>query len=349
VFLKRLELVQFKNHRQLVFDFSQKINIFIGKNGIGKTNILDAIYYLSVFRSHLQSADLFNICHGHGFFRLLGQFSDNYDMVIKYALRQKSIEIKGVKVTKYSEYFGHLPLVLSSPSDIFLLHDGSEERRKLLDYTISIYDKIYLTKLNEYNHFLDQRNAHLKTSELIDHALLSYYDENLVALGSYIFEQRKKAIRELGQCITKWYQAIALSDENITITYSSQLIDHDYLTLLRRRHEKDKILKRSTVGIHRDDLKIEMSEVDIKKIASQGQQKSLLYSLRIAQAEFMASKTSKNIIFLLDDFSDKLDETRRMQLLNLMQSLTFIEQWFITDTSPASFVSCQSIKIWEIN
>ncbi len=349
MFLKRLELVQFKNHRQLVFDFSQKINIFIGKNGIGKTNILDAIYYLSVFRSHLQSADQFNIGHGHGFFRLLGQFSDNYDMVIKYALRQKSIEIKGVKVTKYSEYFGHLPLVLSSPSDTFLLHDGSEERRKLIDYTISIYDKIYLTKLNEYNHFLDQRNAHLKTSEVIDHALLSYYDENLVALGSYIFEQRKKAIRELGQYITKWYQAIALSDENITITYSSQLIDHDYLTLLRQRYEKDKILKRSTVGIHRDDLKIEMSEVDIKKIASQGQQKSLLYSLRIAQAEFMASKTSKNIIFLLDDFSDKLDETRRMQLLNLMQSLTFIEQWFITDTSPASFVSCQSIKIWEIN
>ncbi len=349
MFLKRLELVQFKNHRQLVFDFSQKINIFIGKNGIGKTNILDAIYYLSVFRSHLQSADQLNIGHGHGFFRLLGQFSDNYDMVIKYALRQKSIEIKGVKVTKYSEYFGHLPLVLSSPSDTFLLHDGSEERRKLIDYTISIYDKIYLTKLNEYNHFLDQRNAHLKTSEVIDHALLSYYDENLVALGSYIFEQRKKAIRELGQYITKWYQAIALSDENITITYSSQLIDHDYLTLLRQRYEKDKILKRSTVGIHRDDLKIEMSEVDIKKIASQGQQKSLLYSLRIAQAEFMASKTSKNIIFLLDDFSDKLDETRRMQLLNLMQSLTFIEQWFITDTSPASFVSCQSIKIWEIN
>ena len=204
MFLKRLELVQFKNHSQLTFDFSQKINIFIGKNGVGKTNILDAIYYLSVFRSHVQNADQLNIGHGHSFFRLLGQFSDDYDMVIKYALRQKSIEIKGVKVTKYSEYFGHLPLVLSSPSDTFLLHDGSEERRKLIDYTISIYDKIYLTKLNEYNHFLDQRNAHLKTSEVIDHALLSYYDENLVALGSYIFEQRKKAIRELGQYITKW-------------------------------------------------------------------------------------------------------------------------------------------------
>ena len=130
MFLKRLELVQFKNHGQVVFDFSQKINIFIGKNGVGKTNILDAIYYLSVFRSHLQSADQFNIGHGHEFFRLLGQFSDNYYMVIKYALRQKNIEIKGVKVTKYSEHFGHLPLVLSSPSDIFLLHDGSEERQQ---------------------------------------------------------------------------------------------------------------------------------------------------------------------------------------------------------------------------
>jgi DNA replication and repair protein RecF len=349
VFLKRLELVQFKNHRQLVFDFSQKINIFIGKNGVGKTNILDAIYYLSVFRSHLQSTDQFNIGHGHEFFRLLGQFSDNYYMVIKYALRQKNIEIKGVKVTKYSEHFGHLPLVLSSPSDIFLLHDGSEERRKLLDYTISIYDKNYLIKLNEYNHFLNQRNAHLKTSEVIDSSLISYYDENLVSLGSYIFEQRKEAIRELGQYITKWYQAIALSHENITITYNSQLIEHDYLTLLRQRHEKDKILKRSTVGIHRDDLKIEMFEIDIKKIASQGQQKSLLYSLRIAQAEFIGAKTGKKIIFLLDDFSDKLDEHRRTLLLNLMESLTFIEQWFITDTSPASFNSCRSAKIWEIN
>ena len=131
-------------------------------------------------------------------------------------------------------------------------------------------------------------------------------------------------------------------------SYSSQLLEHDYKTLLRQRHEKDKILKRSTVGIHRDDLKIEMSEVDIKKIASQGQQKSLLYSLRIAQAEFIAAKTGRKIIFLLDDFSDKLDENRRLQLLNLMQSLTFVEQWFITDTSPASFTSSQSIKIWEI-
>ena len=332
MFLKRLELVQFKNHSQLTFDFSQKINIFIGKNGVGKTNILDAIYYLSVFRSHVQNADQLNIGHGHSFFRLLGQFSDDYDMVIKYAMRQKSIEIKGVKVTKYSEYFGHLPLVLSSPADIFLLHDGSEERRKLIDYTISIYDKLYLTRLNEYNHFLDQRNAHLKTSEVIDHNLLSYYDENLVTLGSYIFEQRKQAISELGQFITKWYQAIALSHENITISYSSQLLDHDYMTLLSQRHEKDKILKRSTVGIHRDDLKIEMSEIDIKKIASQGQQKSLLYALRIAQAEYIAAKTGKKIIFLLDDFSDKLDAYRQSHLLDIIQEIEFVQQWFISDT-----------------
>lgn len=348
MFLKRLELVQFKNHSQLTFDFSQKINIFIGKNGVGKTNILDAIYYLSVFRSHVQNADQLNIGHGHSFFRLLGQFSDDYDMVIKYALRQKSIEIKGVKVSKYSEYFGHLPLVLSSPADIFLLHDGSEERRKLLDYTISIYDKIYLFKLNEYNHFLDQRNAHLKTSELIDYTLLSYYDEKLVALGSYIFEQRKQAISELGQFITKWYQAIALSHENITISYSSQLLDHDYMTLLSQRHEKDKILKRSTVGIHRDDLKIEMSEIDIKKIASQGQQKSLLYALRIAQAEYIAAKTNKKIIFLLDDFSDKLDAYRQSHLLDIIQEIEFVQQWFISDTSSASFAFCLDSKIWEI-
>ena len=332
MFLKRLELVQFKNHAQLSFDFSQRINIFIGKNGVGKTNILDAIYYLSVFRSHIQSVDQLNIGHGQTFFRLVGEFSQDYDMVVKYAFRQKSIEIKGVKVTKYSDVFGHLPLVFSSPADIFLLHDGSEERRKLLDYTISIYNKIYLAKLNEYNHFLDQRNAHLKTNEVLDLALLSYYDKQLIALGTYIFEARKDTIRELGLLIAKWSESLALSHENITISYSSQMIDHDYKTLMGLRLEKDKILKRSTVGIHRDDLKIEMTALDIKKIASQGQQKSVLYALRIAQAEFISQKLGRKVMFLLDDFSDKLDASRKLKLLNIIQSIDFVEQWFISDT-----------------
>lgn len=348
MFLNRLELVQFKNHQQRVLTFDTSINFIIGNNGIGKTNILDAIYYLAVFRSHIHHIDSQNILQGESFFRLVGSFEPDYDVVVKYALRQKIIEIKQVKINKYSEYFGHIPLVLSCPADIFLLHDGSEERRKLLDYTISIFDKEYLQKLLHYQQILEQRNAHLKNTEPVDKGLIEYYDGELVRNGTYIFEQRKHCVLFLTQAIEKWYSKIALQNEPIQISYSSQLLENDFGILLKNRLEKDILLKRSTVGVHRDDIEIEMLGIDIKRIASQGQQKSLLYALRFAQAEFIYHKTHQKLIFLLDDFSDKLDIHRQTQLLNTIYDIDFVDQWFLTDTNAPSFEKNDKLSVYSI-
>lgn len=333
MFLHHLEIVQFKNHESLQFDFDHKYNFFIGKNGVGKTNILDAIYYLVNFRSHIHSIDSQNILHHKDFFRLRGVFDDHHEVVVKYAYRQKSIEVNQSKVTKYSDYFGHIPLVLASPADIFLLHDGSEERRKFLDYTISIFHKEYLQKLTEYHHYLDQRNAHLKQNETPDLSLIRHYNAHLVDLGNFIYEVRKSAVEELGLYIIQWYQEIASSDENVTIRYSSQLHETSLAVLLEANLSKDSILKRTSAGIHRDDISIEMHLLDLKKIASQGQQKSLLYAMRIAQAAYIADKLGQKPIFLLDDFSDKLDTQRKTRLLDLIQNIDFVEQWFISDTN----------------
>lgn len=336
MFLQHLHLVNFKNHSELKFEFKQPINFIIGQNGRGKTNILDAIYYLSVFRSHIIHIDNQLIKHNEEFYRLKGEFlesdSENkYEVIGKNNGRSKAIEINQVKITKYSEYFGHIPLVLSTPSDIFLLYDGSEERRKLIDYTISIYNKEYLHKLNQYQHFLDQRNAVLKHEDKFDQNLIDYYNGFLSDLGQYIYLQRKEFIDEFSLKVIYWYEIIAQKNEELSVYYSSKLAENSLADLLIKNLERDKILKRTTSGIHRDDLKLEMKGIDIKKIASQGQQKSLLYALRIAQAEFISKKLNQKIIFLLDDFSDKLDANRKRELLKIIEEIDFVEQWFVTD------------------
>lgn len=348
MFLSHLELVHYKNHENQVFDFDSKFNVFIGENGVGKTNILDAIYYLANFRSHITSADNLNIQHRAEFFRLYGKFQDQHEVLVKYAPRSKSIEINQVRVVKYSEAFGHLPLVLASPSDIFLLHDGSEERRKFIDYTISTYNKEYLQNLNLYNHFLDQRNAHLKQSEQPDLDLIHQYNQHLSELGQFIFQIRTEVILVLKKEILHWYQTIAKNDDQLSVEYTSQLQHNQLADLLKNTLNKDLAMRRTTTGIHRDDLSITMHGQDLKKIASQGQQKSLLYALRIAQAAFLAKKLQQKPIFLLDDFSDKLDTHRQSHLIEIMQEIDFVEQWFITNTSSISISNIPDSKIWEI-
>jgi DNA replication and repair protein RecF len=349
VFLSHLELVQYKNHENQVFDFDHKFNIFIGKNGVGKTNILDAIYYLANFRSHITSIDGQNISHGHDFFRLYGKFKNDHEVLVKYAPRSKTIEINHIKVQKYSEAFGHLPLVLASPADIFLLHDGSEERRKFIDYTISSYHKDYLSKLTLYNHFLEQRNAHIKQAESPDPELIQYYNQNLAELGHAIYSIRKPALTELEEDIIHWYQTIAKQDDHLTIEYTSQLHQTHLSDLLKNSLSKDLAVKRTTAGIHRDDISIKMHGQDLKKIASQGQQKSLLYAMRLAQAGFLAKKLQQKPIFLLDDFSDKLDAQRQSHLIEIMQEIDFVEQWFISDTGGLADKLVGDVKIFQLS
>lgn len=349
MFLSHLELVHYKNHEHQVFDFESRFNVFIGKNGIGKTNILDAIYYLANFRSHITSLDSQNILHGHEFFRLKGQFSPDHEVVVKFAPKNKTIEINGVRVQKYSEVFGHIPLVLASPADIFLLHDGSEERRKFLDYTISSFNKQYLHNLNQYHQYLNQRNALLKQSETPDTELILYYNQHLVKYGNAIFQERQKAIAELKNDILQWYEAIAKHNDQLEIRYHSQLQDDDLKQLLEHSLTKDILLKRTTKGIHRDDLQLNMRGQDLKRLASQGQQKSLLYALRLAQSAFINRKLQKKVIFLLDDFSDKLDTHRQNHLINIMLHIDFVEQWFISDTDSLGDKIKEGIEIFQLS
>lgn len=349
MFLRHLEIVNYKNHENQVFDFEAKFNVFVGKNGIGKTNILDAIYYLANFRSHISSADSLNISYTKDFFRILGILDDNHQVLVKYAPRNKSIEINQVRVQKYSEAFGHLPIVLASPADIFLLHDGSEERRKFIDYTISNFHKEYLHNLNRYQHFLDQRNALLKHNEKLDLGLIKYYNTHLSELGQAIFQVRREAIEEIRKEVLHWYRAIANQDDALNLSYSSQLLESDLTDLLENTLQKDMILKRTTAGIHRDDLTLSMNDLDLKKTASQGQQKSLLYALRIAQAAFLARKLNKKPIFLIDDFSDKLDTDRQNHLIGIMSVIDFVEQWFISDTHDLQNILSTDTQIFQLS
>jgi len=349
VFLRRLEIINYKNHENQVFDFESKFNVFIGKNGVGKTNVLDAIYYLANFRSHISVTDSLNIAHSKDFFRIRGVFDANYEVLVKYAPRNKTIEINQVRVQKYSEAFGHLPMIMASPADIFLLHDGSEERRKFIDYTISSYHKEYLHNLNRYQHFLDQRNALLKHNETLDLGLIKYYNTHLSELGQAIFRVRCEAMEDIIKEVLQWYKSIANQDDTLNLKYSSQLHEGELADLLEKTIQKDIILKRTTAGIHRDDLTLYMNDSDLKKTASQGQQKSLLYALRIAQAAFLARKLQKKTVFLIDDFSDKLDGDRQNHLIRIMSQIDFVEQWFISDTQNIQNILGADTQIFQLS
>ncbi len=343
MFLNRLTLTNFKSHKCTSYDFTEKLNLIIGMNGVGKTNILDAIYFLSVFKSSLGVLDAQLVHFDSDFFRLEANFSYDYDMVITYNGKKKVISINQTKLVKFAEFFGHIPLVISSPSDIFLFYGGSEERRKLIDYTISSFDREYLYQLTQYNAYLDQRNAHLKNQEFVDEKLILLYNEKLVEFGILIYSKRVAFMNEFMICIDSWYKQISFSEDTkelkIELFYQSQLHLEDFKGLLTRSFERDKLLKRTTKGIHRDDFDISINKVDIKKIASQGQQKSLLYAIRISQAELISKYKEKQVIFLLDDFSDKLDSNRKRNLIRLIDSIEFISQWFITDTNETQFDS----------
>lgn len=328
--------------------FSKKIAVLIGKNGVGKTNILEAIYYLGVFRSFLNYQDQQLIHFDTDFFRIESYWEDDYKVVAKYQSKKKTIEINDVKVVKYSEYFGHIPIVLSSPSDIFLFFGGGEERRKFIDYTISVYDKVYLQDINLYQQYLDHRNALLKSSDKIDISLIAFYNEKMAQLGNAIFDKRRNFLNSYISRVNQWYQVISDKNDWIEIYYESQLIQDNLLQLLRDNIDKDILLKRTTKGIHRDDLSIEMSGIDIKKIASQGQQKSLLYAMRIAQAEWIYDHTQIRPIFLLDDFSDKLDEKRSARLLESIQRIDFVQQWMLTDIDAKKFENITDLETFYI-
>ncbi len=337
--LKKLSLVNYKNITSELFDFDAKINCFVGNNGVGKTNVLDAIYYLSYTKSYFNAVATQNIKHGEDFFIVEGDYlvEDKRTEKIICSLKKgtkKVVKRNGKAYEKFSDHIGNFPLVIISPSDRDLIVEGSDTRRKFMDGVISQQDRLYLKKLVNYNKVLTQRNALLKyfaANRTFDALNLSVYNEQLSELSSYIYEKRRWFLNEFEPIFNACYQEISNSSEEVKLHYKTQLNDTSLLILFEENLAKDRVLQYTSVGIHKDDLQFELNGYPIKKFGSQGQQKSFLIALKLAQFEFMKQLTGKKPILLFDDIFDKLDENRVTQVINLVNKDHF-GQIFITDT-----------------
>ncbi|MDC3318337.1 DNA replication and repair protein RecF [Flavobacteriaceae bacterium] len=338
MYLRKLSLVNFKNFDSKTFDFEKKINCFVGQNGIGKTNILDAIYYLSFTKSYFNPVAVQNIKHTKSFFMVEGDYTiDDRKEKIICSLKKgqkKLLKRNGKAYDKFSEHVGQIPLVIISPYDRDLVTDGSDARRKFIDGVISQQDKTYLKDLIAYNKVLSQRNALLKyfaANRTFDAVNLEVYNEQLIAYGANIFDKRKSFLESFIPIFNSKYQIISNDKEQVDLIYKSQLLISSYRDLLNKNLEKDKILQYTTVGIHKDDLSFEIGNYLVKKFGSQGQQKSYLIALKFAQFEFIKKQSNLTPILLLDDIFDKLDEHRVSQIIELVNNDEF-GQIFITDT-----------------
>ena len=338
MYLKNLTLFQFKNHSESDYIFNEKINCFVGNNGVGKTNILDAIHYLSFTKSYFNYIDSQNIQFKNDFFMIKGNFiknENNEEIQCNFDNNSgKIIKKNKKKYKKFSEHIGQYPIIIISPTDSNLILEGSEIRRKYLDSSISQYKKGYLQTLINYNKVLKQRNFLLKQffeRNYFDEIILERYNNEMIKYAEIIYEERKSFINKLSLVFNKYYSIISDAQENVSITYHSQLNENNINTLLKNSLSKDRVSQRTSTGIHKDDIIFNMNEYPIKKIGSQGQQKSFLIALKLAQYDFISNKIGYKPIILLDDIFDKLDDKRVKQLVSFTKD-GFFGQVFITDT-----------------
>lgn len=336
--IKNLKIFNFKNHSEKSFDFSPEINCFVGNNGAGKTNILDALHYLSMAKSFLGNLDAQNILHESDFFAIEAEIQgEEKNDIIKVQLPKegkKIIKKNDKTYERIADHIGFLPSVMISPYDANLISDGSESRRKFLDAMISQTDSDYLFALIQYQKTLQQRNALLKyfaKNRTFDLDSLEIYNEPLTKFGTQIFEKRQRFVASILPTIQHFYEIISKGNEKVTVIYESNLNEQNFEEILSENLEKDTVLTYTSRGIHKDDLRFEMNENLIKKFGSQGQQKSFLIALKLAQIKRIKDITNKNPILLLDDIFDKLDDNRVSQLIELVNQQNF-GQIFITDT-----------------
>ncbi len=338
--LTTLSLLNYKNFEAINFELDHKINCFVGNNGVGKTNVLDAIYHLSFGKSYFNPITTQNINHNADFFVIDGSYSkeSKTERVIVSAKRgqKKIIKRNGKEYEKFADHVGFLPLVIISPADRDLITEGSDTRRKFMDGVISQGDQKYLTTLIAYNKVLSQRNALLKyfaANNTSSKDTLDIYNSQLDELGTSIYKKRKEFIETFIPIFNKRHQSITHGKETVHLVYKSQLEEEDLLQLLQSNYPKDKALQYTSVGIHKDDLNFEIDGHPIKKFGSQGQQKSYLIALKLAQFDFLKAQSKVNPILLLDDIFDKLDESRVEQIITLVERENF-GQLFISDTHP---------------
>ena len=331
-------MANFKNCESAELVFSEKLNCFVGLNGAGKTNILDSIYYLSFCKSFFSSVDKQNIRHEQDFFSIHGTYSfdDKENESVSCVQKRdskKSFKFNKKEYDRLSDHIGKFPLVMISPYDRDLINDGSELRRKFIDGVISQFDPQYLNALLKYNRALLQRNMQLRQfadSRHFDRALLQLWDQ-LCGCATEIHRKRHTFLEEFHPIFQHYYEVVSGGREQVEVTYSSKLDQKPLSQLLEESLQQDSYSCYTNVGIHKDDLEFCLDGHPLKKFGSQGQQKSFVVSIRLAQFEYNYQKIGYKPILLLDDIFDKLDDQRVKKLVRLVGDNHF-GQVFITDT-----------------
>ncbi|MEI6062631.1 MAG: DNA replication/repair protein RecF [Bacteroidota bacterium] len=339
--LNTLKIINFKNYGEQEMAFSDKINCFVGNNGAGKTNLLDAIYYLSFTKSYFNSVDQQNIRHGESFFAIHGAFQRNGGLPNQVSCIQKEglkkqFRINQKEYDRISDHIGQFPCVMVSPYDRDLINEGSDIRRKFIDTVISQFDKAYLDSLIRYNRLLVQRNGLLKQfaeRRQPDRELLQLIDEQMLAPATNISDKRRGFLEGFAPIFRHYFEFISGGTEEVSIEYESQLTAASYMAIAEEAFLKDQSLRYSTAGIHKDDFIFNLAGYPVKKFGSQGQQKSFAVALKLAQFDFTRDLIGLKPILLFDDIFDKLDPGRVQQIIQLVDNDSF-GQVFITDTEP---------------
>ena len=336
--LKRISILNYKNLEQVELDFSPKMNCIIGQNGMGKTNLLDAVYYLSFCKSATNAVDSQNVMHNQEFFVIQGSYmTDVGDVEEVYCglkrKQKKQFKRNKKEYSRLSDHIGFIPLVMVSPADSELISGGSEERRRFMDVVISQYDKEYLEALIRYNKALMQRNTLLKAEYEPDEELMNVWEEMMAATGEVVFRKRMEFINEFVPTFQSFYSHISQDKEQVNLSYESHAMRGDLLQLIRESRQRDRIMGYSLRGVHKDDLTMQLGEYPIKREGSQGQNKTYLIALKLAQFDFLRRTGSNTTpLLLLDDIFDKLDASRVEQIVKLVAGDRF-GQIFITDTN----------------
>ena len=338
MYLKKITLLNYKNFESATFEFNSRINCFVGFNGVGKTNALDAIYHLAFTKGYFNSIAVQNIQHDKDFFLIEGTFDLNdKEEVISCSIKRglkKIVKRNGKEYERLSEHIGLIPLVIISPNDTNLISEGSDVRRKFMDSVIAQSDRVYLQHLLSYQKVLSQRNSLLKYFALnhtFDALNIEIYDRQLIEFGEPIYHKRKEFSKKFKPIFSERYKHISEDCENVNFTYKTQLDSTSFEELLKSNIKKDRLLQYTSVGIHRDDLLYSIDGYPIKKFGSQGQQKSYLIALKLAEFDFVKTQSKLTPILLLDDIFDKLDEKRVSKIIALVNDGNF-GQLFISDT-----------------
>lgn len=338
MWLKRISILNYKNLEQVELAFSHKMNCIIGKNGMGKTNLMDAVYYLSFCKSSTNPIDSQNIRHEQDFFVIQGFYEtdDGEPEEVYCGLKRrqkKQFKRNKKEYTRLSDHIGLIPLVMVSPADSLLIASGSEERRRFMDVVISQFDREYLDALIRYNKALAQRNTLLKSETEPEDALMEVWEEMMASAGETVYRKRLAFIEEFIPIFQSYYSYISQDREQVSLTYQSHVAEGDLLALLRESRQRDRIMGYSLKGVHKDDLVMLLGDFPIKREGSQGQNKTYLIALKLAQFEFLKRTGSRTTpLVLLDDIFDKLDASRVEQIVKLVAGDNF-GQIFITDTN----------------